>query len=53
MPPIVRAPRRFRPRRTPLVVSIIDLLPTLVETVRDGREGGYATPLEGCLLLRL
>lgn len=51
VPLIVHAPRTFRPRRVPHAVSLIDLLPTLVEIARDGRPGDYATPLEGRSLL--
>ncbi len=51
VPLIVRAPQRFAPRRVAQSVSLVDLLPTLVELSGDGAEGRYATPLEGRSLL--
>ena len=51
VPLIVRAPQQFRPHRVAEAVSLVDLLPTLVELSRDGRAGDYATPLEGRSLL--
>lgn len=51
VPLIVYAPRLFRPRRVSQAVSLVDLLPTLVELGRDGSPGDYATPLDGRSLL--
>jgi choline-sulfatase len=51
VPLIVRAPRHFAPRRVANAVSLVDLLPTLVELANDGREGDYAAPLDGRSLL--
>ncbi len=51
VPLIVRAPKLFSPRRVRETVSLVDLLPTLVECARDGKAGDYATPIEGRSLL--
>ncbi len=51
VPLIIHAPRLFPARRVPQAVSLVDLLPTLVEIARDGEAGDYATPLEGRSLL--
>ncbi|NKC15312.1 MAG: choline-sulfatase [Gammaproteobacteria bacterium] len=47
VPLIVHAPKIFRSRRIDQAVSLVDLLPTLVEISRDGRDGDYATAIEG------
>ena len=47
VPLIVHAPRVFSARRIRQAVSLVDLLPTVVELARDGRPGDYATALEG------
>lgn len=51
VPLIVHAPGRFAARRIPHVVSLVDLLPTLVDLASDGAAPGYATPLDGRSLL--
>jgi len=51
VPLIIHAPKLFPARRVPQAVSLVDLLPTLVEIARDGKAGDYATPLEGRSLL--
>lgn len=47
VPLIVHAPNLFSARRIPQAVSLVDLLPTLVELARDGQSGDYATPIDG------
>ena len=47
VPLIVHAPKMFSARRVADAVSLVDILPTLVEFARDGKAGDYATPLEG------
>jgi len=51
VPLIVNAPRRFAPRRVAQSVSLVDILPTLVEIAGDGDAGDYAMPLDGRSLL--
>ena len=51
VPLVIHAPGDFRPRRVPQAVSLIDILPTLVELANDGAAPGYATPLEGRSLM--
>ena len=51
VPLIIHAPKLFPARRVRQAVSLVDLLPTLVELARDGQAGDYATPLEGRSLL--
>ncbi len=51
VPLVFHAPKLFAPRRIPASVSLIDLLPTLVELAQDGRPGTYATEIEGRSLL--
>ena len=51
VPLIVHAPWLFSARRVSEAVSLVDLLPTLVELARDGEACDYATPLEGRSLL--
>jgi choline-sulfatase len=47
IPLVVSAPALFAARRVAASVSLIDLLPTLVEIGQDGRPGSYATDIEG------
>ena len=47
VPLIVHAPIMFSAHRIRQAVSLVDLLPTLIELARDGKPGDYATPLEG------
>ncbi len=51
VPLILHAPSHFNPGRVASAVSLVDLLPTLVEMARDGAAGDYATPIEGRSLL--
>jgi choline-sulfatase len=51
VPLIVHAPRHFAPRRVSNAVSLVDMLPTLVELANDGCGGDYAAPLDGRSLL--
>ena len=47
VPLIIHAPSRYAPRRIGAAVSLVDLLPTLVDMATDGRGVEYATPIEG------
>ena len=47
VPLIIHAPARYSPRRVGAAVSLVDLLPTLVDMATDGRGVEYATPIEG------
>jgi len=51
IPLIVSAPGRFTARRVASSVSLVDLLPTLVELAGDGATPDYAAPLDGRSLL--
>lgn len=51
VPLVVSAPGQFAARRVGAAVSLVDLLPTLVEIAGDGAPGGYATPIDGRSLL--
>lgn len=51
VPLIVHAPKHFARRRVANAVSLVDMLPTLVELANDGRAGDYAAPLDGRSLL--
>jgi choline-sulfatase len=52
VPLIVSAPQQLRPRRVAAAVSLVDLLPTLVEIAGDGAAAApYAAPLDGRSLL--
>lgn len=51
VPLIVHAPGHFAPHRVSAAVSLVDLLPTIVEIAGDGRTDALATPIEGRSLL--
>lgn len=51
IPLMIGAPDRFMPRRVRECVSLVDLLPTLVELTSAGDVTDYATPLDGHSLL--
>lgn len=53
VPLLVHAPARFAPRRVANAVSLVDLLPTLLDIADDGESTGPepATPIEGRSLL--
>ena len=51
VPLVVSAPSLFAPKRVGASVSLIDLLPTLVELGQDGGPGVYASEIEGRSLL--
>ncbi|MFT5111614.1 MAG: choline-sulfatase [Parasphingorhabdus sp.] len=51
VPLIIHAPKMFSPKRIKEAVSLMDLLPTVVDLSRDGQSVDYATPLEGRSLL--
>lgn len=53
VPLIVHAPGRITPRRVSQHVSLVDLLPTLVEIAGDGAPPEYAGPIDGRSLLPL
>src|SRR6202011_4157161 len=43
--------QQFKPRRVDAAVSLVDLLPTLVEIAHDGAAPAWAAPLDGRSLL--
>jgi choline-sulfatase len=51
IPLMISVPDRFTPRRASESVSLVDLLPTLVELTSAGKAMDYATPLDGHSLL--
>lgn len=51
VPLIIHAPKMFSAKRVAKAVSLVDFLPTFAELARDGRDGSYASPLEGRSLL--
>jgi len=51
VPLIINAPKMFSPKQVQESVSLVDILPTLVEIARDGKEGDYATDIDGRSLL--
>lgn len=51
VPLIIHAPKLFAARRIPAAVSLVDLLPTLVDLAHGSRFQDYATVLEGRSLL--
>lgn len=53
VPLIVRAPEQFAPTRVDAPVSLLDLLPTLVDFATDGMGTSWAAPVDGHSLLPL
>lgn len=53
VPILFYAPKRFTPRRVSGPVSLVDLLPTLVELAGDGHSPVYADRIDGTSLLPL
>ena len=53
VPMVFHAPGRFAPRRIVQLVSLVDLLPTLVEIAGNGKSPTYAGRLDGRSLLPL
>lgn len=53
VPLIVHAPHRFAPRRVTAPVSLLDLLPTLVDLATDGKGMTWADAIAGHSLLPL
>lgn len=53
VPLIVHAPQRFAPKRVAAPVSLLDLLPTLVDLATDGAGVAWAAPVDGHSLLPL
>ena len=51
IPLMISAPKRFAPHRVRESVSLVDLLPTLVELASGTAEPEYAAPLDGHSLL--
>lgn len=51
VPLIINAPKMFSSKQVQEAVSLVDMLPTLVEIARDGKEGDYATDIDGRSLL--
>jgi choline-sulfatase len=47
IPLIVSAPGRFASRRSPALVSLLDIMPTLRELSGDERPAHYAVPVDG------
>lgn len=53
VPFIVHAPQRFKPHRVAAPVSLVDLLPTLVDFAHRGDSNDLASPVDGRSLLPL
>ncbi|MCB0108213.1 MAG: choline-sulfatase, partial [Caldilineaceae bacterium] len=53
VPLLVHAPARFAPQRLAQPVSLLDLLPTLVDMATDGAGSALADPVDGDSLLPL
>jgi choline-sulfatase len=51
VPLLFHAPKRFAPRRVSQPVSLVDLLPTLVELANDGQPPPFADHVDGHSLL--
>jgi len=47
VPLLVHCPQRFNPRRVSQAVSLVDLLPTLVDLASGEKEFMYPTPIDG------
>jgi choline-sulfatase len=47
VPLLVHCPERFNPRRVGQAVSLVDLLPTLVDLASDEKDFTYPTPIDG------
>lgn len=47
VPFIVHSPARFKPQRISQNISLIDLMPTLLDCATDGEFNQYATPIDG------
>jgi choline-sulfatase len=47
VPLLVHFPQRFNPRRVSQAVSLVDLLPTLVDLASDEKDFTYPTPIDG------
>ena len=50
VPLVVHAPARFAARRVAAAVSLVDLLPTLVDLATQGRGAPLAAPIDGRIL---
>ncbi len=53
VPFIVHAPRHFAPRTVDTNISLVDLLPTLLDLATDGHPPELATPVDGTSLVPL
>ncbi len=51
IPLIIHAPKMFSSGRVSRAVSLVDILPTLVELSKDGNKAGYASKIDGRSLL--
>ncbi|MGA1457371.1 MAG: choline-sulfatase [Arenicellales bacterium] len=51
VPLIVHFPSRFAPKRVSQAVSLVDLLPTLVDLASDEKDFDFPTPIDGRSLL--
>jgi choline-sulfatase len=47
VPMIFHCPKKFNPGRVEQPVSLVDVLPTLVEMANDGKAGDYADAIDG------
>ncbi len=53
VPMIVSAPARFAPRRVPHVVSLVDLLPTILDLAAEDQAPELVEPADGCSMVPL
>jgi choline-sulfatase len=53
VPLIVHYPQRFAPHRVRKVVSLVDLLPTLLDLATEGKQPHYIDPLAGSSMVKL